>query len=534
MNYIFVIVLIALASCSFKKGQLENQILKGHSELYSEPEAPKINDLGEFEKRIIIASTNDIHGNYNPDSYKFRDDHNKNELQISIGYRNVMRNYFNILREQYGNVILVDGGDIFGDSDKISETTEFYEENKYDAVTVGLRDFNLRVPAKINNTKLFQDFAKKSSVPLLLSNLYELKTARTVEWTGSRPYLMKEIDGMKVGIIGLVPDDIVKQTPVHNRVGLFVENMLQSTLKHARLLRSLGADIIVVLTHQGIDCSTEIAEKTGLPLSKVNFEPQKKENCNLKGDLGEYLERLPHNLVDVVIGGRNHQKIANFVNGILVMGSFPDGKSFNYAELVINSKTNKIVSDRTIVHQPVMFCHEFFKETNDCYFEDKTINHKNRVPAKFLGKQIEVPKIAHTENKKFFLDNSSLISKKLILHKADLSYLAETSGDTQLLIINVIGKDLVRILDEDYNQGRAMNWQPSPFLVKDHQLSVLISGLELDLNKTYRILTDLESIQMHKILIKQVSSFDSEALMSSSWSANEEDTVSIQLTAGKR
>jgi len=533
MKFIFAVLLVGIASCSFKKSQLENQTLKGHEELYSEPSEPKLQGLDEFEKRIVIASTNDIHGNYKSDSYKFKDDHNKGELEISIGQENVIKSYFSILREQFKNIVLVDSGDIFSDADKMSATENFYERSKYDAVTVGLRDFNLKVPAKLgSNTKLFQDFAKSSSVPLLLSNLYELKTARTVEWEGSKPYIIKDFDGVKVGIIGLIPDDIVAQTPVHNRVGLFVENMLQSTLRHARLLRSLGADMIVVLTHQGIDCSTEISEKTGLPLSKVNFEPQKNDMCNLKSPLGEYLERLPHNLVDVVIGGRNHQKIANYVNGTLVMGNFPDGKSFSYSEFVINTKTKKIVTEKTVVHQPVMFCQEFFKETTDCYYEDKTVDHKARVPAKFLGKSVEAEKIAQTKSNKVTYSHSlKEISKKLVIHKADLSYVPETSGETQLFIMNIKGKDLVRILDEEYNHGRKENWLPSPFLMKDHELTVSISGEDLDVNKTYRILTDLESVQKHRTLVKQVASYNSEAVMNSSWSAPEEDAVSVQLAA---
>src|SRR5690606_1481839 len=105
-----------------------------------------------------------------------------------------------------------------------------------------------------------KQFARSSSTPLVLSNLIELKTARQVEWKGAVPYVMKDLGDVKVGIIGLLPDDIATLTPVDNRVGLFVEGMLQSTLRQARLLRSLGADIIVVLTHQGIPCGHNQAQ----------------------------------------------------------------------------------------------------------------------------------------------------------------------------------------------------------------------------------------------------------------------------------
>src|SRR5690606_23644073 len=181
-----------------------------------------------------------------------------------------MKNYFSILREYYKNVVLVDSGDLLADANSGKTVNDFYSFLNYDAMTIGLRDFNIKVPESIGSSaNLFKNFAKVGKVPLLVSNLYELKTARVVEWEGTKPYIIKEVNGVKVGILGLIPDDIVGQTPVNNRVGLFVENMLQSTLRHARLLRSLGAEVIVVITHQGIDFASELAHKSKLPLMKV-------------------------------------------------------------------------------------------------------------------------------------------------------------------------------------------------------------------------------------------------------------------------
>ena len=107
---------------------------------------------------------------------------------------------------------------------------------------------------------LIKYFSAKSKTPLILSNLYEVKTARAVEWTGTLPYLIREVNGVKVGILGLIPDDVVELTPIDNRIGLYVDSMLESTLRQSRLLRSLGAEIIVVLTHQGLTCGEELAQ----------------------------------------------------------------------------------------------------------------------------------------------------------------------------------------------------------------------------------------------------------------------------------
>lgn len=377
---------------------------------------------------------------------------------------------------------------------------------------------------------------------MIFSNLYELKTARVVEWEGTKPYILKEIGGVKVGIIGLVPNDVVEKTPVNNRVGFYVDNMLQSTLGHARLLRSLGADLIVVVTHQGVDCASELSEKSGLPLDKVNFEPLKSSICDLDKGLGDYLKRLPPQLVDVVVGGRTPQKMANFVNGTLVMSGYSDGKSFNFAEFVVDTKTKKIVPEKTVVHQPVQFCHEFFKETKDCYPNDKSINHSIRIPATFLGKPIQrdlslEKKFPNLSQDKLAMTKADFdISKGIVTHKADLTFIKSQNGESQLFVMAIPGKELVRFLEEDYNRKKSDYWKPSPYLLKDGALQIMISGLDLELEKTYRILTDLESIQKTPGLTKYLKSFESESIMHSSWSSIklEEDTVSSQLASRVR
>lgn len=525
--------LIVLASCSFKKMPLENQILKGHEELYSEPEKTKIQSLNANEKLIVIASTNNVHGQIQGHSYSFSDDMSADPLSVSIGGKDVVGSYFNILKNHYKNTLLLDSGDIFSHADEFDKISRYYSDLGYDALTVGLRDFNLKVSPEIgSSTKLFQKFSKTSKTPLILSNLYEIKTARLVEWEGAKSHLIKEVDGVKVGIVGLIPDDIVGQIPLSSRVGLYVEDMLQSTLKQARLLRSLGADIIVVLTNQSIECGKRLAEEEKLPISKVNFEPRRENACDLTSKLGEYLKRLPPQLVDVVIGGRNKEKISNFVNGVLVMGTYSDGKSFNYAELVVDMETKKVVPEKTISHQPVFFCHEFFKETNDCYFEDQSVNHKQRIPASFLGTEIIKPNISLTTFIK--KDKHFEISHALNTFNADIAYSPFGPGDSQLVVMAIEGRELIKFLDEDFNNNLQKNWVPSPFFFKDKELNLSIAGMDIDLTKMYRVIVDLETMQTNSRFLNQISNPNAEMLTGHSWaSITSEDGVSIKYSGQK-
>lgn len=539
MNKLLCLVLLFSFACSYKKG---NQIERGHEKLYSEPDAPELSELEPHQKRVVIATTNDIHGNYKPELITFADKHNEAKQHIRVGGVDVVNSYFKILRETYPNFVLVNSGDLLSNATEIKLVRDYYSFLKYDALTLGLNDFNLKVPADVGtSSNLFKKLSDKNSAPLIISNLYDLKTARGVEWEGTKSHLIKDVGGVRVGIIGLIPDDIANLTPVQNRVGLFIESMAQSTLRHARLLRSLGAEIIVVLTHQGLDCSTELASKKKLPPTKVNFEPLQEGVCETDNLLGQYLERLPPQLVDVVVGGRVANKMANYIKGTLVVSGFHDGRSFNYVEFTVDTKANRIIPGKTIVHQPVMFCHEFFKDSKDCYTEDSSVNHKERIPATFLGKPIErdlslekrFPGISSDRSAK--VKNSFEVGEGLKILGADLSYIHDSSGESQLYVMKLKGAVLIKLLEEEYNLGRLTAWSPTPFIVKNNELTLKIAGHEIIRNQDYRLLTDLESLQKHYSLVKLFKSVSSQSFANYSWSSiGNMDQISTALASPAR
>lgn len=528
MKFYVLSALLVISACSFKKNTLANQTQSGHEELYSEPSEADSSEKPGF-KKIIIAATNDISGNLGTKAIKIRDNHNKDPLHIEVGGADVFSSYLKILREKNKSVVLVDSGDFLpSDPSDYKSVQDFYSLLNYSAISPGLSDMSMRSTGGMNPVR---KFAQESQVPVLTSNLYELKTARGVEWKGTGQYQIAEVNGLKVGIIGLLPDDISSLTPVDNRVGLYLESMLQSTLHQARRLRSLGAQIIIVLTHQGLDCGTAIAETSKLPLSKVNFEPKGDGVCDLKSPLGTYLQRLPARLVDVVVAGRNHRKVANFINDIAVVSNFENGRSFSYVEFTVDEKTSKVVPEMTVIHQPVMICREFFKETNDCYTEDPSVNHKERVPAKFLGVPVERDESLRTKFSKFFDDVSvgfsdpEEMAKEL---KADIAYRTSHSTNSRLVVLELPGIELSSWLELSYNLEETSHWVPLPFSSKNGHLILTVGGETLSHKKKYRILTDLESLQMKPSLTRFITSDALTALSDISWEGKiSSDEVSV-------
>jgi hypothetical protein len=208
------------------------------------------------------------------------------------------------------------------------------------------------------------------------------------------------------------------------------------------------------------------------------------------------------------------------------MAGISDGKGFNFSEIVFDVETKKINLGKSIIHQPIYFCQEFFKETKDCFTEDETVQHDKRIPAQFLGHKIpaglDLVTASGTPVPKFET------YKKINKLGADIAYLPKSSGETQLILIALTGSQIAYLMEEDFNKSQKNNWIPNPFILKNQELDLKISGEEIILDKTYSILTDLESIQFHPTLVKKITDEQSVVYMNSSWKSKDEDQDQIQ------
>ena len=224
------------------------------------------------------------------------------------------------------------------------------------------------------------------------------------------------------------------------------------------------------------------------------------------------------------------------------MGNFGDGQSFSYAELYVEAKSKKLRKEKTVVHQPIMFCHEFFKETNDCYHEDTSVDHKIRVPAKFLGLPV-LPDSSLEEKFKTYLTTKVLKTNRapanvqpiMDLHEGNITYKGKGSQNSKLLLVHVTGTELHALLENDYNNGLAGNWKPSPFKVEENSLTLSVQGSVIESAQTYTILASLEDLQGHLELKKFIGRASNKSLNNVSWNepGSVDDKVSTALSASE-
>jgi hypothetical protein len=186
-----------------------------------------------------------------------------------------------------------------------------------------------------------------------------------------------------------------------------------------------------------------------------------------------------------------------------------------------------------------MFCREFFKETKDCYNEDKSFSHKEKMPATFLGEKV-IPDESILKSFEEYIKNSSssknkttmsheLIKGSLDSFSADVSYFKNSNGHTQLLVLNLTKKEMIDILEEEFNDSQESFWIPTPFKKSGNDVSITVGR-----DESVKILSDLETIQKHHYLKKFIMTKNVHPLMTFSLNSilrDEVDEVSVREAA---
>lgn len=154
----------------------------------------------------------------------------------------------------YGSeYLLVDAGDTFhGQTFATLENgksiAKILAAMQYDAMVPGNHDFNY-------GQETLGELANEANIAVLADNITK----------GGKPAfegaMMKEVNGVNVGIIGLAtPETAYKTNPV-NVIGLDFgtkETIIANTQEVVDSLKVQGADVIVVLSHLGIDPTSDV------------------------------------------------------------------------------------------------------------------------------------------------------------------------------------------------------------------------------------------------------------------------------------
>jgi len=156
--------------------------------------------------------------------------------------------YIKTVKEEVKNLLVLDGGDALiisyfsqpNEREKARRRAEFvlrlYETLGYHALNIGDTDLGLGI-------KYLKNLQKNSKIPFLSANLKEKKTKKPV----FKPYLIKEIEGIKIGILGLITTEISPNIQKELK-DYFIENPSRAATETINRFMP-SCDYIVALAH---------------------------------------------------------------------------------------------------------------------------------------------------------------------------------------------------------------------------------------------------------------------------------------------
>ena len=376
----------------------DNQREYGHYKLYSYPDkiVDKKNENTERFQKFAIIATNNFNGQIKPKVINIPNRF-KEKRELQIGGVAAIKTYSDLLRGHYKeHTLFIDAGSFLNETKDHHHTQFLRNYLNYDAGGIGPGEFQV-VPRGSNS---FQTYIKslfsKSDFPLVASNIFDLKKADQITWPKVSDSVVITKSNLKFGLLSVITPESTKNIPDRQVNNLYFQNAAKKILAKSRSLKRKGAQVIIVMANGEFDCTSLLSKQEGIPESKVNFVPFESYHCDIQTNpFHKALELLPAGTVDVIISSGENSKVVNFINDIPVVQNKGDGEYLSWIEMTFDFKHNAIIKTKTKINQPIMLCHQFFKDSLDCFTEED-YEGKELIPASFLGEKVlikEIPKL---------------------------------------------------------------------------------------------------------------------------------------------
>jgi len=162
---------------------------------------------------------------------------------------------------------------------------------RLDALVAGNHEFDF-------GQTVLKERIKEANFPVLGANVMGLSALK--------PYIIKELDGLSIAVIGVVTGDAPVSTHPKNVSGLQFLSPVDTVEKYVRQLRG-KSDMVIVLSHIGFGADIDLAKK-------------------VEG-------------IDVIVGGHSHTKVAKpaVVGKTFIVQAFEHGKVLGVLDLTVKN-----------------------------------------------------------------------------------------------------------------------------------------------------------------------------------------------------
>jgi 2',3'-cyclic-nucleotide 2'-phosphodiesterase (5'-nucleotidase family) len=166
------------------------------------------------------------------------------------------------LLENRKHILVLDAGDLLfkkfsnpvpeNELKMVSEKADLFIESfnlmGYDALGIGDDDLSL-------GKEFLLGLSKKAKFPFLSSNVTDEESGKLL----FQPYLLKEINGLRVGIFSLLSPDVFLSPADIRRKGLIIRNPIETAQSMIKELQP-KTDLLILLSHLGYPKDVELAQ----------------------------------------------------------------------------------------------------------------------------------------------------------------------------------------------------------------------------------------------------------------------------------
>lgn len=257
-------------------------------------------------KEVTILHWNDFHARNQPYKVSKKDSVTGEPVYYWVGGVGSMTGYLNKYRTP--NSLVLNAGDDFQGT-PISNFTrgrsqiEILNSYNIDAFVLGNHEFD------------YSQYSLDSALghayfDYLSCNVYMQSKNKLM----GEPFVVKEVNGVKFGIIGLTLPDLFETSLPANVTDLVMLNVDSVLSVNINEVKSKGADVVVLLSHSGLDEDKKFAEKFFAD-------------------------------IDIIVGGHSHSTLFKPVrkNGVVIVQAGSYGRNLGKLDLKIDTEKDTIV-----------------------------------------------------------------------------------------------------------------------------------------------------------------------------------------------
>ncbi|WP_082347336.1 bifunctional 2',3'-cyclic-nucleotide 2'-phosphodiesterase/3'-nucleotidase [Bacillus sp. FJAT-18017] len=308
-------------------------------------ETQNIKDLGpagdaggfqyfELDQNVYVQflGINDLHGQL---------DYNTKVSNRAVGGIEYLAAYLKQREATNPNTLLVEAGDLIGASRPVSAllqdepTIRFMNELGFDVGTLGNHEFDegidelKRIITGGSHPKTQQYEAKYgkytgADFPIVAANVVEKATGNLL----LEPYTIKEVNGVKIGFIGVVTTETPSIVTPSGTAGYEFTDEVEAINKYTQQLKDKGIKAIIVLAHNPGTSAADGSNPTGEAVE---------------------IAKAVDSEVDVIYGAHDHKHLNATVNGKLLVQSYSYGTAFSDVDVTIDPITQDIVAKKAEV-----------------------------------------------------------------------------------------------------------------------------------------------------------------------------------------